>query len=553
MGEATEIGVPTHEDISLSACPSTASISPVTGTTIGVPKETAAAERRVAATPESVKKLKDRGLNVRVERGAGLASGISDEAYLAAGAELVDDAFSSPLVIKVRPPSEAEVARLQPKSLLISVLQPERNPTLLDALAARQVNAIALERVPRITRAQKMDVLSSMANLAGYRAVLEASHAYQGFFGPQVTAAGSTPPAKVLVIGAGVAGLAAIGAARAMGAQVRAFDTRAAAREQVESLGATFLEVTLKESGEGTGGYAKVMSPEFIAAEMALFRAQAKEVDVIITTALVPGAKAPILLPRDVVEALKPGSVVVDMAAEQGGNCELCRPNEVVDFHGVKIIGYTDLASRMASTASKFFAMNLFHLIGELGPEGTTLNLENDVVRPSLLVHEGAKLPPPPPREPAPKAPKVLPPHPDAKPQQRDIRSPTRRAWGTTLGSFALMAILFVLGRFAPRDFLQHSTVFVLACFVGWQVVWSVTPSLHTPLMAVTNAISGIIVVGGLLQIGPNLSLGTILGVIAVLFASINIAGGFLVTHRMLKMFRREPDSSSSPKSGGHR
>jgi len=524
----------------------------VPGAIIGVPKETAAAERRVAATPESVKKLKDRGLTIRVERGAGVASGISDEAFAAAGAELVDDVWSSPLVIKVRPPSLAEVAKLQPRSLLVSMLQPERHPGLLEAIAERQVDAIALERVPRITRAQKMDVLSSMANLAGYRAVVEASNAYQGFFGPQVTAAGSTPPAKVLVIGAGVAGLAAIGAARALGAQVRAFDTRAAAREQVESLGASFLEVTLKESGEGTGGYAKLMSPEFIAAEMALFRAQAKEVDVIITTALVPGAKAPTLLPRDVIEHLKPGSVIVDMAAEQGGNCELCVPDQVVDFQGVKIIGYTDLTSRMASTASRFFAMNVFHLLGELGPEATTLNLENDVIRPSLLVHQGQKLPPPPPKEPTPQAPKVLPPPADAKPQQRDLRSPTRRAWGTTIGSFAVMAILFVLGRFAPREFLQHSTVFVLACFVGWQVVWSVTPSLHTPLMAVTNAISGIIIVGGLLQIGASMNLGTILGVTAVLFASINIAGGFLVTHRMLKMFRREEPSKSSS-HGGHR
>ncbi len=518
------------------------------GAIIGVPKETASLERRVAATPESVKKLVEKGLIVCVEKGAGLAAGITDDAFTAAGAEVVDDVWSSPLVIKVRPPSASEIEKLQPKSLLVSLIQAERNPGLLEALAARQIDVLALEKVPRITRAQKMDVLSSMANLAGYRAVLEASNAYQGFFGAQVTAAGSMPPAKVLVIGAGVAGLAAIGAARALGAQVRAFDTRAAAREQVESLGASFLEVTLKESGEGTGGYAKLMSPEFIAAEMDLFRAQAKEVDVIITTALVPGARAPILLPRDVVEHLKPGSVIVDMAAEQGGNCELCVPGEVVDFQGVKIIGYTDLTSRMASTASRFFAMNIFHLLGELGPDAGTLNLENDVIRPALVVHEGAKLSPPPPKE---HVARVLPPPNDAKPMQRDLRSPTRRAWGTTLGSFAAIAILFVLGRFAPREFLQHSTVFVLACFVGWQVVWSVQSSLHTPLMSVTNAISGIIVVGGLLQVGHSVSFGTALGVIAVLFASINISGGFLVTHRMLKMFRREAPAEQK-KSGGH-
>jgi NAD(P) transhydrogenase subunit alpha len=349
------------------------------------------------------------------------------------------------------------------------------------------------------------------------------------------------------VIGAGVAGLAAVAAARALGADVRAFDTRAAAREQVESLGARFLEVTLKESGEGQGGYAKLMSPEFIAAEMALFRQQAAEVDVVITTALVPGAKAPTLLPRDVVECLRSGSIVVDMAAEQGGNCELTRPGEIVVHNGVHILGFTDLASRMASTASRFFAMNLVHLLGELGTgEAVVLDLENDVVRPALILHRGEKLPPVPVKEPAP-APK--PPLPTAKPQQQQITSPTRRAWGTTLGGFALIVVLFLLGRFAPPDFLQHSTVFVLACFVGWQVIWSVSPSLHTPLMSVTNAISGIIIVGGMLQVGADLDLPSILGAFAVLFAAINIMGGFMVTQRMLRMFKRD---EASVASGGH-
>jgi NAD(P) transhydrogenase subunit alpha len=516
---------------------------------IGIPKESLPGERRVAATPESIKKLKARGLTVRVERGAGVAAGLPDERYTEVGAEIVDDAFQgSQAVLKVRPPTLAEVARLESGSLLISLLQPERNPGLLDALNARKVSALALEKVPRITRAQKMDVLSSMANLAGYRAVVEAAAHYQGFFSPQVTAAGTTPPARVLIIGAGVAGLAAVGAARALGAEVRAFDTRAAAREQVESLGAKFLEVDFKESGEGTGGYAKVMSPEFIAAEMALFRAQAKEVDVIITTALVPGAKAPTLLPKDVVEALKPGSIVVDMAAEQGGNCALCKPDEVVDFQGVKILGFTDLTSRMASTASRFFAMNLVNLVGEMGQGDTLpLSLENDVLRPALLTHEGATLPPPPAKEPSP--PKPKPPPPEAKPAQQEIQSPTRKAWGSTVAGIIAIGVLFLLGRFAPPDFLQHSTVFVLACFVGWQVIWSVTPALHTPLMAVTNAVSGIIVIGGLLQVGTTLSWATMLGVTAVLFATINIAGGFLVTHRMLNMFRRDV----APKTkGGH-
>jgi len=515
----------------------------VAASIIGIPREILPGERRVAATPESIRKLIERGFEVRVERGAGVLAGISDEAYDGAGAALVDDPWSDvDAVLKVRPPTLDEVARLREGAVLVALLQPERNPGLTDALKARRVTAIALERVPRITRAQKMDVLSSMANLAGYRAVLEAAHEFQGPFSPQVTAAGTTAPARVLVIGAGVAGLAAIAAARALGADVRAFDTRAAAREQVESLGARFIEVDLDESGEGAGGYARVMSPAFIAAEMALFRAQAREVDVIVTTALVPGAKAPVLLPRDVVEQLKPGSVIVDMAAEQGGNCELCEPGEVVVHRGVKVIGYTDLTSRMAATASRFFAMNVVSLLGELD-DALGIDVDSEVLRPTLVLYRGDELPPLPPKAPAPSAAraKTRPPPADAKPGQQDLGSPPRLAWGTTVGGFAVIGALFLLGRFAPPDFLRHSTVFVLACFVGWQVIWSVQPSLHTPLMAVTNAISGVIIVGGLLQVGPRLDAASVLGVIAVFFATINISGGFLVTHRMLKMFHREP------------
>lgn len=515
---------------------------------IGVPKETLPGEKRVAATPESIKKFKERGLGVRVERGAGLAAGITDEAYTAAGAELVDEVWStSDFVFKVRPPSLDEAAKLKEGALLVSLIQAERNPGLVDALKARKATVLALEKVPRITRAQKMDVLSSMANLSGYRAVVEAATHYQGFFSPQITAAGASPPAKVLIIGAGVAGLAAVGAARALGADVRAFDTRAAAREQVESLGARFLEVKLQESGEGQGGYAKTMSPEFIAAEMELFRNQAKEVDVIITTALVPGTKAPILVPKDVVDCLKPGSVIVDMAAEQGGNCELTKPGEVFLYQGVRIIGFTDLASRMATTSSRFFSMNLWNLAGEFGKADTfTIDLENDVVRPALVLHKGEVLPPAPVKEPAPKP---KPPPVDAKPAQQQLQSPTRRAWGSTIGGLIAIVVLFAIGRFAPPEFLQHSTVFVLACFVGWQVIWSVSPALHTPLMSVTNAISGIIIVGGMLQVGAGLDLASILGALAVLFAAINIAGGFLVTQRMLKMFQR--GAPSTPSSGG--
>ncbi len=531
---------------------------------VGVPKESSPGEKRVAATPDSVSKLLGAGFVVTVERGAGALSGFDDAAYAAAGATLADAETvwgASDVVTKVRPPSHGEVAKLREGALLVSLLQPERDEALPGLLAARRASAIALERIPRVTRAQKMDVLSSMANLAGYRAVIEATQHFQRTFGAQVTAAGTIPPARVLVIGAGVAGLAAVAAARALGAEVRAFDTRPATKEQIESLGATHLSVDVKEDADGGGGYAKEMSAAFLAAEIALFRAQAAEVDIIVTTALVPGKRAPVLLPAEVVQALKPGSVVVDLAAEQGGNCAACVPGEVAVVGGVTIVGLTDLPSRMASSASRLFATNVMHLLVELGGGAAMrLDRDSDVVRPALVVHAGEVLPrPPPPKPGAPPAPAVkaavkiedvppppssraslrAPPHEDLKPAQQNIRSPTRRAWGTTLGGILLILVLFVAGRFAPRDFLQHSTVFILACFVGWQVIWSVTPALHTPLMSVTNAISGIIIIGGMLQVGSTLDLSSILGALAALFAAINIAGGFLVTARMLRMFQR--------------
>jgi NAD(P) transhydrogenase subunit alpha len=541
---------------------------------IAAPKETHAGERRVAITPESAKKLIEKGFEVALELGAGEGAGFPDASYTEAGATLVsrDEALAAPLVLKVRPPSEAEARALGERSMLVSHLYPDRHPALMPILLERRVTTLALERVPRVTRAQKMDVLSSMGNLLGYRAVIEASASFGGFFGAQVTAAGSSRPARVLVIGAGVAGLAAVGAARGLGAEVRAFDTRAAAREQVESLGATFLEVDLREAGEGQGGYAKVMSKEFIEAEMKLFREQAREVDVIITTALVPGTKAPILVPEDVVACLRPGSIVVDLAAEQGGNCALTKPGEAVVWNGVTILGYTDLPSRMAGTSSRLFATNLVHLVAELcgGAQNTAsdfgVDLDNDVVRPALVTHEGMELPPPAKKEPSPaasagakpapeaeakpaEAPKQdatttgrsrpPPPH-DAKPKQHNVTAPPRKAWTTNLVGTLIVVGLFVLGRFAPGDFLQHFTVFILACFVGWQVIWSVTPALHTPLMSVTNAISGIIVIGGMLQISGALDGASSLGALAVLFAAINVAGGFLVTQRMLRMFRRQ-------------
>ncbi|MGE3633857.1 MAG: Re/Si-specific NAD(P)(+) transhydrogenase subunit alpha, partial [Sandaracinaceae bacterium] len=406
-----------------------------------------------------------------------------------------------------------------------------------------------------ITRAQSMVVLSSMANLAGYRAVLEAAALYQGFFAPQVTAAGTQPPARVLVIGAGVAGLAAIAAARGLGAEVRAFDTRAAAKEQVESLGGHFLELQFEESGEGGGGYAKVMSKEFIEAEMALFREQAKEVDIAITTALIPGVKAPLLLPKDVVEHLKPGSIVVDMAAEQGGNCELTKPDEVVDFQGVKIVGYTDLVSRMASSASRFFGANIVNLLKEFGgAEKWSVDLDNEIIRGATQAYDGEILPPPEVKPPSPPKP-VAAPEPERAASERAAQKQKSGGHGhgaaaapSTAGSVAglvVIALLFAAGQFAPSALIQHLTVFVLACFIGWQVVWAVTPALHTPLMSVTNAISGIIIVGGMLQVGSGeMDLASILGAVAILVAAINISGGFLVTQRMLAMFVKDDRAS---------
>jgi NAD(P) transhydrogenase subunit alpha len=511
---------------------------------LGVIRERQIGERRVGIAPASIAALKKLGFEVVVERGAGEASGYADQAYEDAGASIVDGAWDADVVVKVRAPTLDETDLLREGAVLVSLIHPARNEALLERLAARGVTVIALDRVPRISRAQSMDVLSSMANLAGYRAVLEAAAVYQGFFGPQVTAAGTLPPARVLVIGAGVAGLAAIAAARALGAEVRAFDTRLATREQVESLGGIFLELQFDERGEGEGGYAKVMSEEFIAAEMKLFREQAAEVDVIITTALVPGAKAPILVPEDVVDALKPGSIVVDLAAEQGGNCALTRPDEVVEHEGVKILGYTDLVSRMGHSASRFFSANVTNLLKEMVRDGAlAIDLGDEIVRGACVAHEGEVLPPPKPPDPSPKKapPSRPPPAHDARPAQKNIMSPTRRAWGTTLGGMLVVLLLFVVGRFAPPDFLQHLTVFVLACFVGWQVIWSVTPALHTPLMSVTNAISGIIIVGGMLQVGTgSRDVAGILGAVAILVAAINISGGFLVTQRMLAMFRKE-------------
>jgi len=399
---------------------------------------------------------------------------------------------------------------------------------------------LAMDQVPRITRAQKMDALSSMANIAGYRAVIEAASFYGRFFTGQMTAAGKVPPAKVLVIGAGVAGLAAIGAARGLGAIVRAFDTRSEVREQIHSMGAEFLEVDLKEEGAGSGGYAKVMSAEFIAAEMALFAEQAKDVDIIITTALVPGKAAPVLITEEMVSSMRKGSVVVDLAAEAGGNCAVTRPGEVVVQNGVTVIGYVDLPSRLAPTASQLYGSNLTHLLADMGgAKSWHVDLDDPVVRGALVLHEGKLYWPPPKAEPPPARPASPLKTPSVPVQAPPVAAP--RSPLVTVLVAALGALLIgLLGSVAPKEFVSHLTVFVLACFIGWQVVWNVTPALHTPLMSVTNAISGIILVGGMLQIsGPISSPVTLLSAAAVLLATINISGGFWVTTRMLRMFQR--------------
>ncbi len=519
---------------------------------LAVPKEVAPAEKRVAATPDTVEKLIGMGFDVTVEAGAGIAADFPDELYVAAGATLEADArklwSEADLVIKVNPPglNEAlgidEVDLLRKGGAMISLLYPAQNEALVQQLAARDATVLALDAVPRISRAQKMDVLSSMANIAGYRAVLEAAHRYGRFFGGQITAAGKTRPARVLVIGAGVAGLAAIAAAKGLGAEVRAFDVRPSVEEQVKSLGAAFLKVQLEESGEGTGGYAKEMSPEFIDAEMALFRKQCTEVDIIVTTALIPGRPAPKLILTDMVEVMQPGSVIVDLAAPTGGNCDLTVKDQIVTHDGVTIIGYTDLTSRLPSHASQFFGTNLANLLEEMGGgEGWNVDLEDEAVRGALVAYEGEVMWPPPKKAEPVKRPTATLPAAEPKPAPEPKVDPAKQGRNSAIMAITSALLIAAVGQFTPADFIQHFTVFVLAVFIGYQVVWNVTPALHTPLMSVTNAISGIIIVGGLLQAGlsSTTELAVILGAIAILVATINIAGGFYVTQRMLRMFHK--------------
>ena len=525
---------------------------------IGVPKETVAGERRVATVPDVVERLVKLGFSVAVESGAGDAANCGDETYRAAGAEVLPDAAtlwsSVDIVFKVRAPSPDEVALMREGGMLIGFLWPAQNPELIQQLAAKGATVLAIDALPRqLSRAQKMDALTSQAGVSGYRAVIEATHAFGRFFNGQITAAGKIPPAKVFVAGAGVAGLAAIGTAANLGAIVRANDTRAEVADQVVSLGGEFVKVDYEEEGSGGGGYAKVMSEGFQRAQREMYAKQARECDVIITTALIPGKPAPKLITAEMVATMKPGSVIVDMAAEQGGNCELTVPGQAVVRHGVTIVGYTDLASRMAKQSSTLYANNLLRLTEELckTKDGqVNVNFEDDAIRGLTVIRNGEITWPAPPLK-LPAAP------PKPKPA---AAAPAARGHGHGAGDpmsakalaivFAVGAVLFALvGAYAPASFLSHFTVFVLACFVGYMVVWNVTPSLHTPLMSVTNAISSIIAIGALVQVAPPLDtvgaadrpnlLILAMAVVALVLTAINMFGGFAVTRRMLAMFRK--------------
>lgn len=510
---------------------------------IGIPKESSVNETRVAATTNTVRQLIKLGFEVAVESGAGEGASFTDELYVDAGASIVNssEVWQSEIIYKVNPPSNEEISKIQEGTTLVSFLYPAQNPEVVNQLSQKNINVLAMDMVPRISRAQSMDALSSMANIGGYRAVVEAAHHFGRFFTGQITAAGKVPPAKVLVIGAGVAGLAAIGTGRSLGAIVRAFDTRLEVAEQIESMGGEFLKLNFagKEDGSTSGGYAKVMSDEFIKAEMELFAEQAKEVDIIITTALIPGKPAPKLITREMVDSMKPGSVIVDMAAGTGGNCEYTVPGELfVTDSGVKIIGYSDLPGRLPTQSSEMYSTNLVNLTKLLCKEkdGKILIDFEDVILRNMSVISGGKVTFPPPAISVSAAP--------AKKAESKIEASAKVKKAPSKIKYVLGAvgvILFALiGQVSPPEFLSHFTVFALACVVGYYVVWNVTHSLHTPLMSVTNAISGIILVGALLQISNPIPVVKVLSFIGILIATINIVGGFTVTQRMLKMFSKE-------------
>jgi len=521
---------------------------------IGTPKEIFDGEARVAMTPDSAVQLHKLGYDCVIEAGAGAAAGFSDAAYKAAGVEVVKTAAAlwkaADIVAKVRPPSEAEVKRLSKGQTLISFFYPGQNEKLMKLAADKGANVIAMDMVPRISRAQKMDALSSMANIAGYRAVIEAGNNFGRFFTGQVTAAGKVPPAKVLIVGAGVAGLAAIGTSTSLGAITYAFDVRPEVAEQIESMGAEFVYLDFDEAaqdGAATGGYAAPSSPEFREAQLKKFRELAPEMDIVITTALIPGRPAPKLWTKDMVEMMKPGSVVVDLAAERGGNCDLTVPDEkIVTPNGVTIVGYTDFPSRMGAQASTLYSNNVRHMMTDLTPakDGkVNHNMEDDVIRGATATFDGkVTFPPPPPKIQAIAVQKK-------KPAPKELTREDKLALEaaafrkSTRSQITLLAIgavlMLIVGAYAPASFMQHFIVFVLSVFIGFQVIWGVSHSLHTPLMAVTNAISGIIILGALLQIGSGSWLVMILAAVSVLIATINIVGGFMVTRRMLQMFQK--------------
>lgn len=516
--------------------------------TIGIPKETFAGEKRVAIAPEVVEKLIKLGFAVQVEAGAGEGADFYDDALAAAGAKILDAAelyASSDIVFKVREPDLNDVAKLKNGTTLISFVWPAQNPDVMQALAAKKLTVLAMDCVPRLlSRAQKMDALTSMAGIGGYRAVIEAANAFGRYFNGQITAAGKIAPAKVFIAGAGVAGLAAIGTAAGLGAIVRANDTRAEVADQVKSLGGEFVKVDYEEEGSGGGGYAKVMSEGFQKAQREMYAKQAREVDIIITTALIPGKPAPRLITAEMVQSMKPGSVIVDMAAERGGNCELTEPGKAVVKHGVTIIGYTDLASRLAKQASSLYATNLLRLVEELckAKDGQiVVNMEDDAIRGFTVIKDGEITWPAPPLN--------LPAPPPPKPAAAAVvkEEPKKSGIGSAIMVLAAAGLFALIGLGAPQAFIGHFTVFVLAVFVGYMVVWNVTPALHTPLMSVTNAISSIITIGALIQIAPQVAPGTVrpdelirwIALVGIGLTTVNMFGGFAVTRRMLMMFQK--------------
>ena len=516
---------------------------------IAAPKEVFKGENRVALTPSSALELIKLGHECIVQSGAGISSRYDDNAYKAAGVKIVKSAAAlwkeADVVVKVRAPEQEEVNYFRKGQILVSFIWPAQSKDLLEGMKKIGVTAIAMDMVPRISRAQKMDALSSMANIAGYRAVIEAGNNFGRFFTGQITAAGKVAPAKVLVIGAGVAGLAAIGAAQSLGAIVRAFDVRPEVAEQIESMGAEFLMLDFEEDASGEGGYAAPSSPEFREKQLECFREQASDVDIVITTALIPGREAPKLWLKDMVERMKPGSVVVDLAAERGGNCELTQMDKRIESkNGVTVIGYTDFPSRMATQSSNLYATNIRHMISDLTPEKDgkiIIDMDDDVIRGSVVTHASKiTFPPPPPKIQAiakPQVKKEIPSQEDIKKKEAEAlrKSGNQQAIMLTVGAI----FMAIIGIYAPPSFMQHFIVFALSCFVGFQVIWNVSHALHTPLMAVTNAISGIIIIGALLQVGDTNIIVEILATVSILIATINIVGGFMVTRRMLAMFQK--------------